>query len=162
MPKKLPDDFKERFCNNIEKLKFIFDDDQDITPTKCKLKKLRKKVPDEEGIILIAEEVNDSSNDNNSDSDDDTDDDECLTDSIKILKKNVYYNYDRVFVKYFKFTTDKNSYVDADELHKIFSDGKYMDNSNKIVLQQYLKEAGITMRQSKGYERYHNIKYKIN
>ena len=160
MPKKIPNDFKERFCNNRERLTFIFDDETDTNP-KCKSKKSRKKVPDEEEeIILIAEELDDSCSDSNSNSDIDSDD-ECLTDSIDRLKKKVYYNYDRVFVKYFKFTTDKNSYVDADELHKIFSDGKYMDNSNKIVLQQYLKELGITMRQSKGYERYYNVKYKI-
>ena len=154
MPKKIPNDFKERFCNNRERLTFIFDDETDTNPTKCKSKKSRKKVPDEEEeIILIAEELDDSNSD--------SDDDDCLTDSIRRLKKKVYYNYDMVFVKYFKFTTDKNSYVDADDLHKIFSDGKYMDNSNKIVLQQYLKELGITMKQSKGYERYYNVKYKI-
>ena len=153
MPKKLSNDFKERFCNNREKLKFIFDDETDTNP-KCKSKKSRKKVPDEEEeIILIAEELDDSNSD--------SDDDDCLTDSIRRLKKRVYNNYDELFVKYFKITADKNSYVDADDLHKIFSDGKYMDNSNKIVLQQYLKELGITMKQSKGYERYYNVKYKI-
>ena len=154
MPKKLSNDFKERFCNNREKLTFIFDDETDTNP-KCKSKKSRKKVPDEEEeIILIAEELDDSNSD--------SDDDDCLTDSIRRLKKKVYNNYEELFVKYFKITADKNSYVDADELHKIFSDGKYMDNSNKIVLQQYLKELGITMKQSKGYERYYNVKYKIN
>ena len=153
MPKKIPNDFKERFCNNRERLTFIFDDETDTNP-KCKSKKSRKKVPDEEEeIILIAEELDDSNSD--------SDDDDCLTDSIRRLKKRVYNNYDELFVKYFKITADKNSYVDADDLHKIFSDGKYMDNSNKIVLQQYLKELGITMRQSKGYDRYHNVKYKI-
>jgi hypothetical protein len=153
MPKKIPNDFKERFCNNRERLTFIFDDETDTNP-KCKSKKSRKKVPDEEEeIILIAEELDDSNSD--------IDDDDCLTDSIRRLKKRVYNNYDELFVKYFKITADKNSYVDADDLHKIFSDGKYMDNSNKIVLQQYLKELGITMRQSKGYDRYHNVKYKI-
>ena len=158
MPKKIPDDFKERFCNNRERLKFIFDEETDTNATKCKLKKSRKKVPDEkQEIIIIAEELDDS----DSNSDIDSDEYECLTDSIRKLKKKVYNNYDELFVKYFKITADKNSYVDADDLHKIFSDGKYMDNSNKIVLQQYLSELGISMKQSKGYERYYNVKYKI-
>ena len=82
----------------------------------------------------------DSNDDNSNDDDDDYDDDD---DIILKHKRNIYYEFEKVFGRHFVNTNDKKSIIDEDTILRAFSEGMYVDKYKKLLIYEYLLDNGI-------------------
>jgi len=118
---------------NKEKYKFIEDDE--------------KTDDDDDGDDDDYKEYeyddDDDSDDDDSNDDDDDDDDDDDNDIILKLKRNIYYEFDKLFGCHFENTTDKNSIIDEDTILRAFSEGRYVDKYKKLLIYEYLLDNGI-------------------
>lgn len=85
----------------------------------------------------------DDSDDDDSNDDDDDDDESDDDDIILKHKRNIYYEFDKLFDCHFVNTNDKNSIIDEDTILRAFSEGMYIDKYKKILIYEYLLDNGI-------------------